>query len=128
MENSKVMIGSSNPKSPTNVAGVMRAAGCFGADAVVYTGVRYGRAAQYSTDTENAGASIKQDEDKVLLDRYSLFETTRERLVYNWLQDYSLEELTKEFAENRFSITETYADTVGAVSRPHSAEVAVATA
>ncbi|MCU4675449.1 RNA methyltransferase [Catenovulum sp. 2E275] len=48
-----VTIGLTNPKSPTNVGAVMRAAGCFAANAVNYTGQRYERAAKYQTDTKN---------------------------------------------------------------------------
>lgn len=51
-------IGLSNPKSPVNVGLVMRAAGCFGVDSVVYTGERYDRAAPFITDTQNASLSI----------------------------------------------------------------------
>lgn len=43
-----------NPKSPTNVGAVMRAAGCYQADEIYYTGQRYERAAKYNTDTKNA--------------------------------------------------------------------------
>jgi len=46
-----VFIGLTNPKSPTNVGSVMRAAGCFGVDAVYYTGKRYAQAARFHTDT-----------------------------------------------------------------------------
>ncbi|WP_462163685.1 RNA methyltransferase [Pseudoalteromonas xiamenensis] len=41
-----------NPKSPTNVGGVMRAAGCYGAQRVWYTGERYGYARKFATDTK----------------------------------------------------------------------------
>nr|CAA6830268.1 MAG: tRNA (guanosine(18)-2'-O)-methyltransferase (EC [uncultured Thiotrichaceae bacterium] len=58
MSQPQVHIGLSNPKSPTNVGAVMRAAGCFGADAVFYTGVRYDRAARFQTDTKNRTLSI----------------------------------------------------------------------
>ena len=43
MNESKTYIALSDPKSPANVGAVMRAAGCFGADAVFYTGNRYAR-------------------------------------------------------------------------------------
>lgn len=56
-ENS-VTIGLSNPKSPSNVGAVMRAAGCFQADAVLYTGKRYPRAARFSTDTKDISRDI----------------------------------------------------------------------
>ena len=47
-----------NPKSPSNVGSVMRAAGCFGATAVYYTGQRYARAARFNTDTKNQSLNI----------------------------------------------------------------------
>ena len=53
-----VSIGLSNPKNPFNVGLIMRAAGCFQADEVLYTGERYDRAASFNTDTQNAGLTI----------------------------------------------------------------------
>jgi tRNA(Leu) C34 or U34 (ribose-2'-O)-methylase TrmL len=58
MNESKVIIGLSNPKSPTNVGSVMRAAGCYQVDSVLYTGQRYERAARFHTDTQNVSRSI----------------------------------------------------------------------
>ncbi|PLX82414.1 MAG: 23S rRNA methyltransferase [Desulfuromonas sp.] len=57
-KNSKIIIGLTNPKSPSNVGAVMRAAGCFRADSVFYTGKRYVRAAQFNTDTKDAVRNI----------------------------------------------------------------------
>lgn len=56
--NPSICIGLVNPKSPTNVGAVMRAAGCYGANAVRYTGARYARAARFHTDTKDAGSRI----------------------------------------------------------------------
>jgi len=47
-----------NPKSPSNVGAVMRAAGCYGAAAVYYSGTRFERAAKYHLDTRNISAQI----------------------------------------------------------------------
>lgn len=58
MNESKVIIGLSNPKNPANVGAVMRAAGCFRVDAVLYTGERYPRAAKFNTDTKDATQDI----------------------------------------------------------------------
>ncbi|MFT4520192.1 MAG: tRNA(Leu) C34 or U34 (ribose-2'-O)-methylase TrmL [Halioglobus sp.] len=58
MTESTLSIGLTNPKSPVNVGLVMRAAGCFGADSIFYTGERYDRAAPFNTDTQNAGLNI----------------------------------------------------------------------
>ncbi len=58
MKESSVRIGLCNPKNPANVGAVMRAAGCFGVDAVFYTGERYARAARFNTDTKNVSRTI----------------------------------------------------------------------
>ena len=53
-----VSIGLTNPKSPSNVGAVMRAAGCYQVDAVYYTGQRYARAAKFNTDTKGVTDKI----------------------------------------------------------------------
>ncbi len=53
-----VVLGLCNPKSPSNVGAVLRAAGCYGADAIWYTGERYARAAKYQTDTKDRARQI----------------------------------------------------------------------
>jgi len=53
-----VRIGLCNPKNPSNVGAVMRAAGCFQVDAVFYTGERYARAARFNTDTKDVSQKI----------------------------------------------------------------------
>ena len=58
MDAAKVIIGLIDPKSPSNVGAVMRAAGCFHAAAVFYTGVRFSRSAKFHTDTKNASWDI----------------------------------------------------------------------
>jgi len=55
-------IGLTNPKSPDNVGAVMRAAGCYNALSVSYTGNRYNRAKERSgalhTDTKDVASRI----------------------------------------------------------------------
>jgi tRNA(Leu) C34 or U34 (ribose-2'-O)-methylase TrmL len=58
MQKPSAYIGLINPKSPTNVGMVMRAAGCFEVDAVFYSGARFERAKKFSTDTKNAQSKI----------------------------------------------------------------------
>jgi len=58
MKTSHVTIGLTNPKSPTNVGAVMRAAGCYQVDEVKYTGQRYAKAAKFHTDTKSATRTI----------------------------------------------------------------------
>lgn len=47
-----VSIGLVNPKSATNVAVILRAAGCYGVSSIYYTGERFARAKQYNQDTK----------------------------------------------------------------------------
>ena len=58
MKEAEVTIGLINPKSPTNVGAVMRAARCYRVGSVFYTGERYDRAARFATDTQNASQEI----------------------------------------------------------------------
>ncbi|GEK11948.1 RNA methyltransferase [Pseudoalteromonas sp. McH1-7] len=58
MSKSFAAIGLVNPKSPTNVGGVLRAAGCYEAQAVYFNGNRYAKAAKYHTDTKNIANNI----------------------------------------------------------------------
>ncbi|GAC20434.1 23S rRNA methyltransferase [Paraglaciecola arctica BSs20135] len=47
-----------NPKSPQNMGSILRAAGCYQAQSIRYTGERYARAKAFSTDTKNAYLKI----------------------------------------------------------------------
>lgn len=71
MSQSKVIIGLVNPKGPSNVGTIMRAAGCFNANEVLYTGTRYARAAQYevktNTDTHKSRNHIPLTQVECLL-------------------------------------------------------------
>jgi tRNA(Leu) C34 or U34 (ribose-2'-O)-methylase TrmL len=53
MKENKVSIGLYNPKSPSNVGSVLRAAGCYDVNQVFYSGKRFENAAKYQTDTKN---------------------------------------------------------------------------
>jgi len=47
-----------NPKSPSNVGAVMRAAGCYQVGAVRYSGERLDRAMKFQTDTNNVRSKV----------------------------------------------------------------------
>ncbi|AOW78013.1 23S rRNA methyltransferase [Colwellia sp. PAMC 20917] len=57
-ESAEITLGLTDPKSPSNVGAVMRAAGCYQVDSVLYSGVRYARAAKFHTDTQSASKKI----------------------------------------------------------------------
>ena len=63
-----VIIGLINPKSPLNVGAVMRAAGCYQATAVRYSGERFGREAKYNTDTKDVKSRVPLTHMNNLLD------------------------------------------------------------
>lgn len=64
----QVVIGLTDPKSPSNVGAVMRAAGCYQANEVRYTGVRYARAAKFHTDTKGISRKIPLNGVESLVD------------------------------------------------------------
>ncbi|PKF63678.1 23S rRNA methyltransferase [Psychromonas sp. psych-6C06] len=68
MTKQSVTIGLSDPKSATNVGAVMRAAGCYEVDRVVYTGTRYDRAVKLNTDTKKVTSTIPLTQQAQLLD------------------------------------------------------------
>ena len=69
--------------------------------------------------------TFKYDAEKVVLDKYTIVEAARTRTIYNWLQYYSLEDLTREFADNGFIVREVHADAAGAPYREDGPEMAV---
>lgn len=68
MKKENVVIGLTDPKSPSNVGAVMRAVGCYQANEVRYTGVRYTRAAKFHTDTKDASRKIPLNAVQSLID------------------------------------------------------------
>lgn len=61
MKDTKFSVGLINPKSPDNVGSVMRAAGNYNVDSVIYTGSRYERAASLNPDTPNLSRKVGQN-------------------------------------------------------------------
>lgn len=69
--------------------------------------------------------TFKYDREKVILDKFTIIESTRIRTIYNWLQYFSAEALQKEFAQNGFSIKAFYSDVAGSPFDAGSREFAV---
>jgi len=68
---------------------------------------------------------FKYEDEKVLLDKYTIVEADRVRTIYNWLQCYSPETIGAECARNGLKVTGLYSDVAGAPFDPRSAEFAV---
>jgi SAM-dependent methyltransferase len=69
--------------------------------------------------------TFKYDDEKVVLDKYTIVETKRIRTIYNWLQYFSPESLENEFTESGFVIEKLFADVAGSPFDPESEEFAV---
>lgn len=69
--------------------------------------------------------SFRYEQEKVTLDKYTIIEESRKRIVYNWLQYFSRDSLRKEFEENGFKVAELYSDVAGKTFAPESTEIAI---
>ena len=68
--------------------------------------------------------TFKYDDDKVILDKYTIVESDRIRTIYNWLQHFSPEDLEREFVEAGFAVQGLYSDVAGTPYDPGSGEFA----
>ncbi len=69
--------------------------------------------------------TFKYDQERVALDKYTIVTSSREFVVYNWLQYYGKEQLREEFARNGFEIESWYANVAGDAYREDNAEIAI---
>ncbi|MCP4345152.1 MAG: class I SAM-dependent methyltransferase [Desulfobacterales bacterium] len=69
--------------------------------------------------------TFKYDEEKITLDKYTIIEKARIRVVYNWLQYFSQDSLREEFEKNGFEATEFYSDIAGLPFSPDSPDMTV---
>ena len=68
---------------------------------------------------------FKYEEEKVVLDKYTIIEKDRIRTVYNWLQYFSPESLKEEFEKWNFIVQSLYSDVCGSTYNSQSEEIAV---
>jgi tRNA(Leu) C34 or U34 (ribose-2'-O)-methylase TrmL len=76
-DNSQVILAICDPKSPTNIGAVMRAAGCFGVQQVLYTGERFDRAVKFQTDTKKIAGQIPL----VAVESFAVYKTDQRKIV-----------------------------------------------
>ncbi len=69
--------------------------------------------------------TIKYDEEKVVLDKYTIVEPDGMRTVYNWLQYFSEDSLKREFLKNGFETEALYSDVAGRTFNSVSDEIAI---
>jgi hypothetical protein len=69
--------------------------------------------------------TFKYDEEKVILDKYTIIEESGTRVVYNWLQYFSKDSLQREFEENGFTVKGMYSDVAGTDIQKEAEEIAI---
>ena len=69
--------------------------------------------------------TFKYDIKRVILDKYTIIEAARKRVVYNWLQYFSEDSLRNEFEENGFTVEALYSDVAGKAITSDSTEIAI---
>jgi len=72
--------------------------------------------------------TFKYEDEKVVLDKYTIVEAERIRTIYNWLQHFSPEDLEREFVDTGFTVQGLYSDVAGTPYEPESGEFAVVAA
>ena len=69
--------------------------------------------------------TFKYEEEKVVLDKYTIVESDRIRTVYNWLQYFGPDEINVEFSDSGFKVINLYSDVAGKPFDPDSSEFAI---
>ena len=69
--------------------------------------------------------TFKYSKEKVILEKYTIIEDSRKRVVYNWLQYFSKESLIREFEDNGLKVEEVFSDIAGKTFDSESIEIAV---
>ena len=67
----------------------------------------------------------KYTEESVVLDRYDIWESSRHRSIFNWLQYFSRQQLSNEFEAAGLDIIEWYGDVTGKPAEEGDPEMAV---
>ncbi|MDP8224624.1 MAG: class I SAM-dependent methyltransferase [Candidatus Lernaella stagnicola] len=69
--------------------------------------------------------TFKYEQEKVMLDKYTIIEAARTRVIYNWLQYFDQDSLKKEIEDCGLVVQEFLSDVVGKGFDPASHEFAV---
>jgi 2-polyprenyl-3-methyl-5-hydroxy-6-metoxy-1,4-benzoquinol methylase len=69
--------------------------------------------------------AFKYDKEKVSLDKYTIIEETRTRVIYNWLQYFDPESLKREFEGSGLVVEVVLGDVAGGAYDPAATEFAV---
>lgn len=69
--------------------------------------------------------TFKYDKEKLVVDKYTVFERNRELEILTWLQCYDVASIKELFVKNGLQITETFSDVAGAPQKDGHNRIAV---
>lgn len=69
--------------------------------------------------------TFKYQDEKVVLDKYTIVEEQNSKVIYNWLQYFSIEMLNKEFEDSKLKIKAVYNDVAGSKYSENLTEFAI---
>jgi SAM-dependent methyltransferase len=69
--------------------------------------------------------TFKYDTEEVVLDKYTIIEPRKTRIIYNWLQYFSQESLEREFKAAGLDVEDLYSNVAGDLFDPEADEFAV---
>jgi 2-polyprenyl-3-methyl-5-hydroxy-6-metoxy-1,4-benzoquinol methylase len=69
--------------------------------------------------------TFKYGSENVVLDKYTIVEERRVRVIYNWLQYFSVEALSAELEDRGFVVNDVVGDVAGATVDPEAHEFAI---
>jgi len=69
--------------------------------------------------------TFKYEDEKLILDKYTIYSKTDKRLVYNWFQCFNEKSIKNEFEENNLTITELFSNVSGDTYNSESNEFAI---
>ena len=69
--------------------------------------------------------TFKYRAENVVLDKYTIVEEKRVRVIYNWLQYFSVETLSAELEDRGFVVNDVLGDVAGATVDPEADEFAI---
>lgn len=78
-----------------------------------------------ATDYMGFMRTFRYEELKVALDKYTIVEPKRTRVIYNWLQYFTVETITKELEDSGFELQALYANATGEQFKEDSPEIAL---
>jgi len=69
--------------------------------------------------------TFKFEEERLVLDKYTIVERDRVRRIFNWFQCFTLQDIEREFAAWGLQVVEWYGDVAGGPYDPETKEIAV---